>query len=203
MGAFQPVIFSQAQCGRELQQLEELLSSTSALSEREHVLPFFRKTPHLASYIGSLVGVLSCDRIAHELSLEGSFTVDLAIGDSSRRKFVLIEFEDAKESSIFVKKKKLTPDWSPRFLGGLAQLSDWLWLLDDIARTERLKHIFGTGDIDVQVMLIIGRSEHLDERTHARLRWLENEMLSKRVRILTFDSLLEDLKHAFKNFSAK
>ncbi len=62
---------------------------------------------------------------ASEFDIFGDHVADLAVGDTTRHQYCLIEFEDACESSIFRKASKATPEWAPRLEHGFSQLLDW------------------------------------------------------------------------------
>ncbi len=53
MKAFADVVFHPAQCQRELSAFGKLLASRANLSERNDLLPFFKKRKQLASFLGT------------------------------------------------------------------------------------------------------------------------------------------------------
>jgi hypothetical protein len=170
MSTLQVLNFSYEQCLQETLELRDLLNSKTSLKERDDILPFFEKRMHLSAFIGSDANLISYNRIAHEMELNGSFVCDLVVGDWDRRRYAFIEFEDATPKSIFVKKKhKQTPEWSPRFEHGFSQLVDWFFLIDEIRSTTDFQTTFGTEPIDYVGLLILGRTQHLETRELARL----------------------------------
>lgn len=134
MKEFEKFTFSSSQCRNELDQLRNLLDSKDQLKERQDILPFFQERQHLCAFIGSYFPYLANpDRIAFEYDLFGDFKSDLAIGDSNSQQFCFVEFEDATDSSLFVKKgSKATLEWSERFEHGFSQVLDWFWKLADM-----------------------------------------------------------------------
>lgn len=129
MKRFDPHDLSFDKCSKELHSFCALLSSKIELTEVGDILPFFRLNRHLASLIGHCVpNISNPDLLAFEYDLFGDFTCDLAIGDSTSKTFLLVEFEDAMAESIFnLRKGKATPEWSPRLEHGFSQVIDWLW----------------------------------------------------------------------------
>jgi len=115
---FMALTFDPAQCRADLDLFERLLAENPDLSEREQILPFFRAHPHLSLLLGVYnPGVVAIEILAYELSLFGQFTSDVVVGDWRRKRYCLVEFEDGKRNSIFVRRgARQTTDWTPRFL---------------------------------------------------------------------------------------
>lgn len=138
------------------------------------------------------------DLVAHEYDLFGDFTCDLVIGDSVRKTFCFVEFEDAKKDSIFQKTSgRATPKWSNRFEQGFSQIVDWMYKLADLEKSDAFETRFGTRSIDFMGALIIGRDKYLSASENRRLKWREKFVLinSQRVHCLTFDELLQVLEN--------
>jgi hypothetical protein len=184
-------------CLDELSEFKDLLIKNVELTENEDILPFFRDHLHLSAFIASYSPhIARFDRIKHEFSLLGEFKADLVVGDSVNANYCFIEFEDAKEDSIFKKKGRKTKEWSPRFEHGYSQLVDWFWLIDDFRRTSAFNGVFGTGSLSITGMLIIGRRSFLNSQENDRLRWrLDKNLIdSNKIICLTFDQLADDLE---------
>lgn len=198
MKTFEPFTFDYSLSVKELNEFQEFLKSKNELSEKDEILPFFRKRKQLTALMGTLnPNIARFDRVAFELSLMGTFACDVAIGDSISKSYCLIEFEDAKKDSMFKKNgKKDKLEWSPRFEHGFSQIVDWLWLLDDFKSTKALSTLFGNGDISFTAFLIVGRSKHVTEEGEQRLRWRQNKtwVNSHQVFCFTFDELLKTLE---------
>jgi hypothetical protein len=166
-------------------------------------LPFFRKHRNLAALIGYLFSdCVHIDRIAFEFDIFGDHAADVVLGDAARSKYVLVEFEDAAADSIFRKEaKKDTRVWASRFEQGYSQIIDWFWKLDDLARTDTLRHRFeGAKSIRYEGLLVIGRTSHLQPLERDRLSWRRDRVVvdSKRISCLTFDELHNDLRDKLK-----
>lgn len=204
MKRFDAHCFSIEECRKELRAFSALLSSKAELSEREDILPFFSRNRHLACFIGTYVpDMANPDLVAVEYDLFGDFTCDLAIGDSHRRTFLLVEFEDAKSKSIFAgNKTKATPEWSSRVEHGFSQIIDWFWKLSDMEKTEEYEHRFRTRVASIHGLVVVGRDEHMDPREKARLRWRQDNTViaSKKVSVITFNQLVSDLNYRLNRF---
>jgi len=195
MNKLQPLDFSFEQCKTEILDLQRLLARKKTLKERDQILPFFKKRLHLSAYVGSYVPeIVTYDRVQHEFDLNGSFKCDLVVGDSARRKYAFIEFEDAAPNSIFEQKKR-TPEWSRRFEHGFSQLVDWFFLLDDVRHTTDFENAFEGRDIQYTGLLILGRNDDLEARETRRLNWRKEfvQIHAKAIHCITFDQLCEDL----------
>jgi hypothetical protein len=197
MKAFEPFAFDENRCRREVAELRDLLASNNDLKERDDILPFFRQRPHLAAACAfPNPSFLRCDLIAWEYDIFGDFACDLAVGDSVRKAFTFVEFEDAGPNSLFVKQgKKATRAWSPRFNDGCGQIIDWFYKLADRRNSDEHEARFGKRSIDFIGLLVIGRDQHMDAGERLRLEWRREHVVvhSKRIHCITFDELLNDL----------
>ena len=206
MKTFDHHALSIQECAKELQKLETLLSSKSELKERDEILPFFRENKHLASFIGSYIpDIANPDRLAIEYDLFGDFSCDLAVGDSTSQTFLLVEFEDARPESLFIKpRSKSTPEWAPRLEHGFSQVVDWFWKLSDNEKSDDYEHRFGTRHAAIHGLVVVGRDQNLEPREKARLRWRQDHTIvhSKKVSVITFDQLVKDIKYRLSKYPA-
>jgi Domain of unknown function (DUF4263) len=184
-------------CRKEVRALRRLLQNFSHLDERAQILPFFRRRPHLAALCGLYNSNISrFDLLAWEYDLFGEFSCDLAVGDSVRKTYSFIEFEDAGPKSLFIRRgKKATREWSPRFDQGYGQIIDWFYKLHDRTNSDEFQARFGARSIDFNGTLVIGRDRYLNDGERLRLRWRREHVIvhSKRIQCVTFDELLDDL----------
>ncbi|MCI0700499.1 MAG: DUF4263 domain-containing protein [Planctomycetia bacterium] len=200
MKRFDPFTLDRVALRDELSAFEKLLGpDTKELSERNDILPFFKRNLNLASLIGFAKSHLTFpDVIKTEFPLVGDHACDLAVGEKQDGKglFCFVEFEDAEAGSIFRQVAKGTPDWSPRLEHGFSQIVDWFYILADQSQTKLFRDFFGTDLADYCGLLVIGRDGFLAESTHARLRWRSQNTLvgGKPVSIITFDQLLRNLR---------
>jgi hypothetical protein len=138
------------------------------------------------------------DRIAYEFDVFGDHAADLIVGDSTRQAYGFIEFEDAVPDSIFRKEaKKSTLAWASRYERGYSQIVDWFWKLDDLVKTDTLRHRFeGAQSIHYYGLLVIGRTRHLEPLERARFSWRRDRVVvdSRHIYCLRFDELYNDLR---------
>lgn len=190
--------FDPAQCRADLDAFERLLAENRDLSEREQILPFFRAHPHLSLLLGVYnPGVVAIDLLAYELPLFGQFTADVAVGDWRRKRYCLVEFEDGKRNSIFVRRGgRQTTNWASRFLAGYSQVMDWFWLLDTVRDTEPFERQFGKRAANVAGLLVIGRDSGVSAADRLRLEWRRNHTIvnSRNIYCCTLDELARDLR---------
>lgn len=204
MKLFEGQTFSLKTCLEEVTQFAALLESQSELSEREHVLPFFRKRPQLAALIGTYVpDIANPDLVAFEYDLFGDFVCDLAVGDSYSKTFLLVEFEDARPKSLFISDRgRTTPEWAPRLEHGISQVIDWFWKLSDAEKSDDYENRFGTRRAAIHGLVVVGRDQPLQPREQARLKWRQDHTVvdSRRLSIVTYDQLLRDLKYRLQRY---
>ena len=204
MKAFEPLNFDVERCFQEVNSLRKWLERSSALEERKHVFPFFRKRRFLSAFLGSYSrDIIRVDRLAFEFSLFGDFTCDVVVGDSARNAYCFIEFEDAGPNSLFVKQgRKATREWSPRFDHGFSQIIDWFCKLDDMRKSDAFATLFGARSIRYTGILIARRSQHLLPGERERLEWRRSNVLvaSQIIECITFDGLLADLQARLEGF---
>jgi hypothetical protein len=205
MKRLEPITLDLRRCREELDAFKALLDrhETGTLKEKEHVLPFFRRHRNIAALIGYLrPDCILIDRLAYEFDLFGDHAAELVVGDATRRTYGFIEFEDASPESIFRKEgKKGTLAWASRFEKGYSQIIDWFWKLDDLARTDTLRHRFeGAKSIRYYGLLVIGRASHLEPLERDRLSWRRDRVVvdSKHIYCVTFDELYDDLRDRLK-----
>ncbi len=196
-GQLVPWVYDDGAARADLDALDTLLASRMDLSERDDILPFFRAHPHLLTLIGSYNRNLATyDRLGVEVPLFGQFTADAIIGDRTQRAYTLVEFEDGRESSMFVRRGRHRTEWAPRVEHGLSQLVDWLWLLDDQQQTLVFEEMFGPRPITATVVLVIERDSGVSNADRRRLEWRRNHVVinSQHLYCCTLDELLWDLR---------
>jgi hypothetical protein len=198
MKRFDPVCLDFPLCGQQVDELEKLLASKDELSERDDVLPFFRQREQLAVLMGMFNARISwVDQLAWEFDVFGDFACDLAVGEKDRGAYCLIEFEDARINSVFHRQgEKATREWGKRFDHGYSQAIDWAHKLDDLTGSNSVLARFDRPEISYEMVLVIGRDQHLDAGERQRLSWRSENVLvgSKKVLCMTYDGLLSQLK---------
>ncbi len=193
-----------AQLRVELDEFDTFLSSTTHRKERAELAPFFKARKNLVAAIGFTRSDFGFpDRVSTELDLFGDFVCDAASGDSKRKAFLLIEFEDATQRSVLDRAAapgKIKP-WSRRFEHGFSQLIDWAWRLSSESHSSQAsRRIFGVNDPSIHFLLIAGRDADLGDDDQARIRWRANNITfgTYRMSFLTFDGVLETLRLRLK-----
>jgi hypothetical protein len=190
-----PLAFSHEQCLKEALEFQAFLGSHTTLKERDEVLPFFRARQHLSAFLGvNNARAVQYDRFAHEYDIFGDFTCDLVAGDWTRRAYVFVEFENAEPNSIFVQKRRTTPEWSSRFEHGFSQILDWFYKMDTQRHNPDFEQRFGSRDPHVSGLLVVGRRQDFGPREQDRLSWRHQHVTvhGKQIYAMTFDDLCED-----------
>jgi hypothetical protein len=192
-------------CQTELSLFKSLLASKRDLDEQNDILPTFQKYKHLSAFVASCVpSITQYDLLAHEFDIFGDFTADLVVGDSRTKHFLFVEFEDAKDYSIFKKNiGRSTPCWATRVEQGISQVIDWFWKLNDIRQTVDYESRFGTRQIRAHGLVVVGRSMNMSVREKDRLRWRQDSVVcdSKHIEVITYDDLVDDLEYRLKQYS--
>jgi len=195
------------QLRKELDELNSLLNQKSEIGETE-LLDFFKDRPQLILLMGRVVGVDAPRKYNNELPLIGKFRSDFVVTNDSQNNYSFIEFEDAKENSIFKKnknKKTSVYPWSSRFEHGYSQVIDWYLHLAVNNQTQNMKSEFGSYQISYSGALIIGRRSSLNradcqERFEQRV---EKSLIdSKHITCYTFDELYEAMEDQFAILSS-
>src|SRR5438876_7987889 len=119
MPDFQPHALDLAAGKHEVQELKALLDSSADLAEAVFH-DFFEPRSHLRALVGLYnPALVSPDHLAWQYPIFGEFRCDFAIGDSARKAYTFVEYEDARPNSLFVKQgEKATRAWSARFDSG-------------------------------------------------------------------------------------
>ena len=202
----EPVVFDPERFQKELSGLHRFLKSKPDLSEMTDIQPFFKKSKHLAAYMGTIFPEIGpATEITFDYPFFGDFKADLLLGSKSAKKFCVVEFEDGFPDSIFKQQpKRGNPEWSARFEHGFSQLTDWFYNLDDFKGTKGFAKTFGNGHIKFFGLLIIGRSANLDDSKRSRLDWRTEKVLidSHPIACLTFDDLHDSRRTRFEIYRA-
>ena len=197
MKSLAPFAFDMLRCRPELDEFKALLDSRSALTEREHLAPLFKRCPNLTAFIGTRIPEIGpADCLGYEFEVFGDFASDVVLGNVQRQTFCAIEFEDAGPESVFHQAgTKATTEWGRRFEHGFSQLVDWFFAWDDHKSTAGFAKHFGHGHVDFYGMLVIGRSADISAADRTRLRWRSSRVTinTHKVYCQTYDELYETL----------
>jgi hypothetical protein len=204
MPDFQPYSLDLAACRVQVEELKALLDGSPDIGEAAF-RAFFEPRSHLRALIGTYnPSFASADLLAWECPIFGDFRCDFAVGDSVRRAFTFVEYEDARPNSLFVKQgEKATRAWSPRFDGGYGQIIDWFYKLHVMTDTPDMEARLGKRSIRYTGVLIIGRDQHLLPGERLRLDWRQDHVVvnSKHIVCVTYDQLLADLLFRLEQYT--
>lgn len=197
MKRFDAHLFDSTQAKKELAEYKSFLAANTWLSEKHDILPFFRAHKHLSAVIGfENTYIIEPDRLAHELKIEGDFQCDLVVGEHAKEQFCFVEFEDAREESVFTTSGRVVPTYSPRLEHGFSQIVDWFCKLSDLRGTQSCEDVFGCRNPEYVGLVVVGRSCTLKSAERARLKWRRHHTVvdSDHVYFLTFDELYDHLE---------
>jgi len=160
MSAFDSIKFNLALADSELKSFKSWLAGVKFVGETI-IVNEIKARPQMACLLASTLGLQAPDMIKFELALKGMFRTDLVLGNDGTRRFGLIEFEDARENSIFKKGTAQYRYWSPRIEHGFSQILDWAWVRADHPSDSVLVSGFG-GQITASAYAVIcGRDASL------------------------------------------
>ena len=191
----------------DLVEFKKLLNDPNKpeLDELKDIQNLYKSRPDLCAFMGMYNPYIIDKKnlvTACEFSIFGDHKADLVIGDTANHAYSFIEFEDAKEESIFKKSGKLTPEWSTRYEHGFSQLVDWILWLEDSKGTTAFQGRFGSKSIRYNVLLVIGRDKYLTPALQERMDWRSDHVVihSKQFNCITLDKLYLDLTERIKGF---
>jgi hypothetical protein len=206
MKSFTAHAWNAGQCRQEVEKFRVLLAKNRTLTERKQVLPLFRKCLHLAAFLWSYhPDIDRFDRIAFEYDLFGDFGCDLAVGDSVKRAYNFVEFEEADAQSLFRRQgKKSSREWSAKFDHGYSQIIDWFGKLRDMEKSDDFEARFGARSINFMGTLVIGRDQFLEPGERQRLDYRRRHVIvdSRKIQCVTYDELLEDLAFRLEQYGS-
>lgn len=172
MKDFKTIVYDAAKVRKELGEFDKLLRSRLSLSERQDLMPFFRKRERLSAFMGTYAfDIGPGTHLAYEFPFLGDFAADIIVGNRDQGEYLVIELEDGTPTSVFTKVKgKQTKEWSRRFDHGYSQLIDWFSCLDDYRKTHKFIDAFGHGYVTFYGLLIVGRNAGMTDGDRTRLR---------------------------------
>ena len=136
-----------------------------------------------------------------ECSVVHEFRADYAVANRDRTKFLFVEFEDAKEDSIFslktMTKAHHSYQWSRTFEHGFSQVVDWYFRISDYQKTSKIEEHFGAPKIDYVGILVLGRDRFLKQAgLTQRFEWRRKFTVinSQHLHCFTFDELALELR---------
>jgi len=199
-----PSKFDVKVCNTQIQELQNFLEVNSEIEETgEHGLQkFFSDRPNLILLLGYWHFGLEPAFYKPELNLfNNEFRADFVVANKQKSKLIFVEFEDAKEDSIFKLKSRRSDsantsyEWSSRYEHGLSQVIDWYYRMDDYERTNKFEEYFGHRHVSYTGLLVIGRDRFIQQSgLMQRFRWRSSKTVinSRLLHCMTFDQLLEE-----------
>ncbi len=183
--------------GADLAAYRQLLGEQATLSERDDILPFFRRHADLAALLGTYhPNIERYDRLGVEVPLFGEYVADVVVGDRANNALCFVELEDGRPNSVFTPRRRRGTAWAPRLEHGFSQIVDWLWLLDDQQSTLSFAADFGQRPLDVLALLVAGRDTGVSLADRPRLAWRSKhvQIAGQRVVYATFDDVARRLQ---------
>lgn len=140
---------------------------------------------------------MTIDVLEFQFQLSQNLICDAAFGSSKRNAYCLIKLESSDKDALFTYNQENYCSFSTQFESSYGQMSDWLYEIDRIKRlpSEAIPQ-FASENPNVSVLLIIGRSEFLNQDLRDRLRWRTEKtwINSHNIECVTYDTLLEYFK---------
>lgn len=198
---------SSTQCKIELEEYKDLLNKHSEIDETT-LQNFFIQRPQLILLMRRVVGIDAPRKYNNELPIINKYRADFVVADQTQSTFSFIEFEDAKNNSIFnknINKKTSTYPWANRFEHGYSQVVDWYIHLASNIQTQNMKSEFGSFSIKYFGALIIGRNsslQHGDCRERFDHRISKSLIDSKHITCYTFDELYDAMEDQYAILSS-
>jgi len=190
-----------AKCEDDLKAFEALLQNPNEELGETELLKFFTNHPNLILLMGKIV--LSPRFYMDEFNLFNEFYPDFGIADKNKESFVFVEFEEAKQFSIFgekVNKASIRHEWGVKLERGFSQIINWFYRLEDHKRSNKFKEHFGGKEIKYWGILVVGRDAHIPPGASERIEWRFDRVTVdlKRVYFYTYDGLYRELKSKFE-----
>jgi hypothetical protein len=203
MPDFEPHALDLTACRTQVQELRALLANPD-LGEKAF-RDFFEPRTHLRALVGLYNPNLArTDLLAWEYPIFGDFRCDFAIGDSARKSYTFVEYEDATPTSLFVQQgKKVTRAWSSRLDAGYGQVIDWFYKLHAMTDTPDMEERLGKRSVQCTGVLIIGRDQHMSAGERMRFEWRRERVVidSKHIVCVTYDQLVEDIQFRLDRYT--
>ena len=155
--SLESIKFSAAQAAAELASFKTWMSEHTYFVEKEVVAQVTARR-QMACLLGYTILMPAPDLIKFEFGVKGLFRADLVIGNDKSRKFVLVEFEDGKQDSLFRGGTRSYRYWSPRLEHGFGQVLDWGWAKHTHPNDVAFTNSFGGKVLDDCYAVICGRN---------------------------------------------
>ena len=192
---FDRIKFDAKQAAAELDSFKSWLFVRAHFSEKEVVAEIALRR-HMACLLGFTILMPSPDMIKFEFQVKGLFRVDLVIGNDKSRKFVLVEFEDGNENSLFKGGTNNYRYWSPRLEHGFGQVLDWGWAKHTHPGDLAFTNSFGGRVLDDCYVVVCGRNPKPGSLEEERFDFRRTRLSLSGVplQLYTYDNLIDAME---------
>ena len=189
---FDTIRFDATQASIELASFRIWMTANPWFPERA-VVAEIKSRPQMACLFGYTILMPAPDLIKFEFDVKGLFRADLAVGNDKSRKFVLVEFEDGKENSLFKGGTKKYRHWSPRLEHGFGQVLDWGWAKHTHPGDVAFTNSFGGKVLDDCYVVVCGRNPKPGSLEEERFDFRRTRLHLNGVllQLYTYDNLLD------------
>ena len=192
---FERIGFDAAQASVELHSFRAWVTAHTSFSEKQ-VLGEIAIRRQMACLLGYTILMPAPDLIKFEFEVKGLFRADLVVGNDKSRKFVLVEFEDGKEDSLFKGGTKKYRYWSPRLEHGFGQLLDWGWAKHTHPGDVAFTNSFGGKVLDDCYVVVCGRNPKPGSLEEERFDFRRTRLHLNGVplQLYTYDNLIDAME---------
>lgn len=192
---FDRISFDAKQAAMELATFKSWIAAHSHFSEKEVVREIAARR-QMACLLGYTILMPAPDLIKFEFQVKGLFRADLVIGNEKSRKFVLVEFEDGKEDSLFTGGTKSYRYRSPRLEHGFGQLLDWGWAKHTHPLDVAFTNSFGGKVVDDCYAVVWGRNPKPGSLEEERFDFRRTRLRLSGVplQLYTYDNLVDTME---------
>ena len=192
---FDRIRFDAAQAAIELASFKTWITARSYFSEME-VFKEIAGRRQMAFLLGYTILMPAPDLIRFEFAVKGLFRADLVVGNDKSRKFVLIEFEDGKEDSLFRGGTRKYRYWSPRLEHGFGQVLDWGWAKHTHPGDAGFTNSFGGKVLDDCYVVVCGRNPRIGSLEEERFDFRRTRLHLNGVplQLYTYDNLVDAME---------
>jgi hypothetical protein len=181
---------------QELQGFKALLQTKNELDEKKDIQKYLYKKHNLSFLIGLSFSMSTPTAVAYDSPLSGDLITDIFLFDSKSCDIVLIELENARRTSLFIKKQgRSLKYWSNRLEIGFGQTIDWL-AEADFTKAKLCQNLNLPRIRRVSSVLVIGRSVLMTQSDQLRFEHRRDTIQSSSVNalhMLDYDSLVVNL----------
>jgi len=187
--------FNAAQAHADLGSFKAWIAARPQFPETEVVKEIAARR-QMACLLGYTILMPAPDLIKFEFGVKGLFRADLVVGNDRSRKFVLVEFEDGKEDSLFRGGTKKYRYWSPRLEHGFGQVLDWGWAKHTHPGDAGFKNSFGGKVLDDCYVVVCGRDPKPGSLEEERFDFRRTRLSLSGVplQLYTYDGLIDAME---------